>query len=158
MNLVMPNTRKMLIISNELLYSGYDAKGVYTNSENQNVYSVYTTNFAYSYIKLNTLIHFDIPIKQFGIFMKAGISNGFAIAETNHTKEERVFYDQLIVKETKAIVSTRGYEQGFLFGGGIRYGKLSIEGRFESGDGMSKVAAINSKTNRTGFLVSYRIF
>jgi hypothetical protein len=158
MNLVMPKTRKMLIITNELLYSGYDVKGAYTDSESENVYSVYTTHFAYSYIKLNTLIQFDIPIKQFGIFIKTGVSNGFAVAQTNQSTEERVFYDQLVVKETKAIASARGYEQGFLLGGGIRYGRLSVEGRFESGDGMSKVAAINSKTKRTGFLVSYRIF
>jgi hypothetical protein len=105
---------------------------------------------------LNNSLRFKYPIGKAYIYLNAGISNGFAITETNDIKKEKKFWDIETIEKDKAITDTRKYEQGLIFGLGSKFKKYSIEMRFERGNGMSKQTSLKSSTLRYYFFLAYR--
>lgn len=143
-------------INNELLFSTYQVKGTYESFKNINKYSLTTTEFGYSYFKVNTLARFKYPIGHIFLYLNGGLSNGYAINETNYKKIESKFYETESLVEEKALKDTRKYEIAFILGSGIKYKNYSIEFRAEKGNGMSLYTELNSTTTRYYFLFGYR--
>lgn len=155
-DIIMPRNLRKWSINNEILFSSYKFMGSYENYRNENYYSITTTEIGYSYLKINNLVRFKYPIGHLYLFLNGGISNGFFISETNYKKIESKFYLSERVVEGLALNDTRKYEKGYILGTGVKYGKFSLEMRYEKGNGMSKYVALNSLTKRYYFLLGYR--
>ena len=156
LDVVLPRNQGKWSFYNELLYTSYEVNGSYNDFEHENKYLISTTTIGYSYLKLNTMIRFKYPIGKMHIYLNAGISNGFAISETNYLLKEKKFWDIETTEEDKAISDTRKYEQGYIVGLGTKFKKYAFEIRFENGNGMSKHSSLKSSTLRYYFLLAYR--
>ncbi|WP_187696154.1 outer membrane beta-barrel protein, partial [Xanthovirga aplysinae] len=156
LDVVLPRNQRRLSIYNELLFSSYNVEGRYTNFVDQNYYDENYTKIGYSYLKMNNMIRFKYPLKNSFIYLNAGMSNGFAIKETNYKKVESRFYSTEEVREGKALEETNKYEQGYVFGIGSKIKRCSFELRYEVGSGMSIYEALGSFVHRSSFLLGYR--
>jgi len=156
LDVILPRNQGKWSFYNELLYSSYEVTGRYNDYEHENRYLISTTTIGYSYLKLNTMIRFKYPIGNMHIYLNAGISNGFAISETNYLLKEKKFWDIETTEEDKAISDTRKYEQGYIVGLGSKFKKFAFEIRFENGNGMSKHSSLKSSALRYYFLLAYR--
>lgn len=155
-NIVLPRNQGKWSINNELLFTSYKVSGRYEDYRNEDYYEITSTEIGYSNLKLNTLIRFKYPIGKLFLYVNGGMSNGFAITETNYKKIESKFYTTEMTEEGLAIDDTRKYEQGWIFGLGAKYNKISLEIRYELGNGMSKYTALNATTKRYYILLGYR--
>lgn len=155
-DIILPKSHGKWSIYNELQFTTYKVEGKYEEYENENSYSVTTSEIGYSYIKINNLVRFKYPIGSLFIFINGGISNGFSVSETNYKKKETKFYSTETVVEDVALNDTRKYEQCFILGTGVKYTKFSFEIRFENGNGMSEYPALKSATTRFYFLFGYK--
>ena len=156
LNLVFPRNNRKWSINNELLFSTYKVKGRYEEFENENYYTITSTELGYSYLKINNLVRFKYPVSSMFLFLNGGFSNGFAISETNYKKVESKFYATEKIYEELALEDTRKYEQSYILGLGAGYKNFSFEIRYEKGNGMSKYRALNSRTNRYYCLIGFK--
>lgn len=156
LDLILPRDQGKWSIYNELLLTTYKVNGSYEEFVTENDYTITTTEIGYSYLNINNLVRFKYPVGQCYLFLNGGISNGFAVSESNYKKEESKFYTTSRVNEGLAINDTRKYEQGFIFGTGVRYDRFSFEIRYELRNGMSKYVTLNSSTRRYFLQLSYR--
>lgn len=156
LNLIFPRNNRKWSLNNELLFTTYKVKGRYEEIENENYYTITSTELGYSYLKLNNLVRYKYPIGRVFLFLNVGISNGFAISETNYKMVKSKFYETEEISEGLALEDTRKYEQSYIVGSGAQYKNFSIDFRYEKGNGMSKYSALNSRTNRYYCLVGFR--
>lgn len=157
LDVILARNQRKWSIYNELILSSYDVTGQWANYYDENYYKMYTNNFAYSYLKVNTMVRFNYPFmtKDLKAFINAGISNGYAISETNSTIKEVKRYGDPEISEGPALQDTRKYEVGFLAGLGVKYRKFSFETRYEGGNGMSTDLGLKSKTERIYVLLGF---
>lgn len=153
---ILPRSQRKWSINNELLFTSYKITGLYENYENENIHSTSTTEIGYSFIKINNLVRFKYPIKNIFVYVNGGISNGFALRQTNYRREEATFYTTERNTEAKAVDDSRTYEQSFVFGLGAKYKEFSFETRYERGNGMSAYLDLQSISRRVYFLLGYR--
>ncbi|WOD44821.1 hypothetical protein [Hwangdonia lutea] len=145
-------------LNNELIYSQAKYEGRHHSFRNETGDVNTLVQFDYSYIKLNNLLRFNIPLNQKSLraFINLGISNGFAIKEKNYKKQEINFFGNERVVEEKALDRSRKYEQSYILGAGIKHKKLSLEARHERGNGISEFENLSSPTKRIYILLGYR--
>ena len=145
-------------IQNELAYSSYTVSGGVTinNTTNFSVIT-YTADLGFSYIKMNNMLRYNHNMKLLTFFAGIGFSNGFAISELNEMDREITLFNNTRLVEEEAVLNARKYEQGLLFGFGIRRDRYSMELRFERGNGVASGSALSSDANRTFFIASYRL-
>lgn len=156
LDVILTRNQRKWSIYNEILFTTYKTRGYFERFDNENSYEKTTTEIGYSYLKMNNLIRYTYPIGNSFIFLNGGMSNGFAVSETNYKKKEsRTNTIERVVEET-ALNSTRKHEQGLLLGTGIKYSKYSLELRYERGNGMSDFSALNSITKSYYILLGYR--
>jgi len=158
MDVVLARNQRKWSIYNELLLSSYMTNGYSEEFFSEEYYKIYNNDIGYTYLKMNNMLRFTYPVsgQDFYVFANLGISNGYAISETNTSEQEVKFYADPVTTEEIAIEDSRKYEQGFLAGIGAKYSKFSFETRFETGNGMSTYTSLNSKVNRFYFLLGYR--
>lgn len=154
-NLIFGNNQGKWSLNNELLYTSYKTSGSYLNYVNVNNYTNTNSTLGFSYIKMNNMLRFKFPIKNIFIFLNIGMSNGYAISQTNTRKDEIYFFNTRVATG-KALEEVRKYEQGYFLGLGGKYKNYSIEMRYETGTGMSKMSSLSSSTNRYAILLGYR--
>ncbi len=157
--LVLPRNQRKWSLNNELVFSSYKMAGRYEDFGNQHSYStpnVYHTTIGLSYLKLNNMLRYNYPIKNCFVYLNTGISNGFAIKETNYLKKEYNWYSDGQVEEGKALDEIRKYEQGYILGIGTKYKRFSFEIRREKGNGLSKSSRLKSNTTGYYFLLGYK--
>jgi len=155
--LIFPKYQHKWSINSELFYSSYNVENQFKEVlSGENNFSTTTTEFAYSYIKLNTLVRLKYPVGNMFIYVNAGVSNGFSISESNYLKEEFVFNSRVSIVEGRALPLTRNYEQGILFGTGLKYKRYSFEVRTEIGTGISRYIELSSTPTRFQFLLGYK--
>ncbi|MEQ9440026.1 MAG: hypothetical protein RIG62_13305 [Cyclobacteriaceae bacterium] len=157
LDLILPRNQKKWVVGNEILFTSYQATEHYSRFVDERNYTYIDTEFGYSYLKMNNMARYRYPIKQVLVYAHVGISNGWAIRETNYRKEEIMSLSIKREKEGKAIADTRKYEQGHLLGLGSQYKRWSVEIRYERGNGISAYSALNSTTKRYYFLLKYRL-
>lgn len=156
LEIIFPRNRGKWSLCNELTYSNFSENGTMEEYTDASRYNITTSTLGYSYIKLNNLLRFKYPVGRFSLFLNAGISNGFVIAEKNTARTISTFYTIKSVYEGKAIADTRKWELGFLCGAGAKYKRFSLEFRYESGNGMSDRPNIVVTANRYSFLLGFR--
>lgn len=155
-DIILARNQEKWSVYNELLFTSFNVEGQYDEISDENYTTVTQTELAYSYLKLNNLIRFKYPFGNTFVFVNAGISNGFAIKETNYMKVETRFYTSDKVAEGKALDEARRYEQGLVFGTGLQRAKLSFELRMEKGNGISIYQGLKCSTTRLYLLLGYR--
>jgi len=157
-NLVAPRNYGKWSIYNELLYGSYHVKGSFNDYESQYKYTIYNTEFGYSFIKLNNLVRYKHPIGDAFIFINGGISNAIGFSGTNYKQTISVLYSSSRTEEEEAIAGgTRRTEFGFLFGIGTQWKKFSLELRGERGNGVSQILQLSSHTTKFHLLLNYRL-
>ncbi len=155
-NLVLSRNQRKWSFYNELAFSPYAVDNYYEIYISENEYAYYTTTLGYSYLKLNSMARFTYPFGKTFVFINAGMSNGFAISETNQLYVEKKFYSTETEEYRPVMKDTRLYEQGIIAGLGGKYDKFSFEFRYERGNGMSAIMNLNSKTTRYLCLLGYK--
>ncbi|MEM8900300.1 MAG: hypothetical protein AAGC85_19450 [Bacteroidota bacterium] len=155
LEIFMPRRRKTLSLQNELTFTTFDI----SFSEPRPTLDQVTYRFKYSYLKLNTAIRVNLPLKKLPLFLNGGISNGFAIGNTN----------ELLIEDTATtsedlIGKIREYEQGIFAGAGIKVRNWFMEIRHESGNGFGITSASSTdfdanlrvRSKRNFLIVGYR--
>ncbi len=155
-DLILPRNQGKWSINNELVIASYKVNSRYNDYTNENKYTITSTSLDYTYIKINNLLRYKFPIGNIKFYLNAGISNGFAISETNYQEQESKLFTQVRVEEGNAIDFTRKHEVGFVLGLGSKIKRYSFEIRYEMGDGMSNVGRLSSSTKRYFLLLGYR--
>lgn len=156
LDIILPRSQRKWSVYNELLFNSYSVNGIYNYFYHENSYAITYTEFGYSYLKINNMIRFKYPIQNSFIYINAGISNGFALSETNYKRNNITFYNFERIIESKALNGTRKYEQAFIMGLGTSLKKYSLEARYEIGNGMSYPdSLLNSKVRRLYILFGY---
>ncbi|MEM6845045.1 MAG: hypothetical protein AAF632_22720 [Bacteroidota bacterium] len=155
LNIVLPRNLKRWIITNEITYSSYRVSGRYSTIIDENNFQHIDTEFGYSYLKMNNMLRYHHPSTP-AIFANIGLSNGWAIREINYGREETVLGGAENVIEDKALADTRLFEQGLLAGLGVQQEKLSLEVRYERGNGMEIYSPLRALTTRWYLLLGYR--
>lgn len=146
----LPRKLNRLSINNELMYTQFSYQEHYEETVGFQVATA-DVKLGYSYLKLNNMFRYRYPFKQVAFFVNVGISNAWVLSEEN----EVIATSYGNTKKSKLFNDTRKYEQCINFGMGIRYKKISIEGRHELGNGMSSYTGLKTTTNRTYLLVAY---
>lgn len=154
LDLMMPGNQGKWSIYNELLYSSYAFDGSFKYIQSPQYTTTTSTELGFNYLKINNLLRYKYPVRQMYLFLNAGLSNGMAISETNHQKivMQNPAYEQ--VSEGVAYYDPRHFEQGYILGTGIKRKALSLELRFEKGNGITRNPALNS-TTRYYLLLGY---
>ena len=151
LDFVFPANMGKISVNNELIYTKYRSSGEYDWVVN----SVFT-EFEYSYIRLNNMVRLKYPVGPVYLLANVGISNGIEISGSNYLKPRIEYVTGEPFKEGEAIEDTKKYEQGILAGLGVRYRSISMEFRYELGNGISWNQAIASRTQRIYILAGYR--
>jgi hypothetical protein len=156
-DIIMPRNQGKLSLNNELLFSMYKTTGQYEFIDYNNTYKKMTTEFGYSYLKINNLLRYRFLFSNLSLFINGGISTGIRLSETKYVKKEfTTTYSGTSVYEGSPLVQTKYFEQGFLVGVGIKSKRISFEARLEKGDGIINVPSINAWSTRYYFLIGYR--
>jgi hypothetical protein len=154
-NIGLPYNQGKWSIYNEFIYTSYKIDGFFQSYISDKNYTTVNTTIGISSLKVNNMLRFKYPIGKAFVYVNAGISNGFAISETNHVKTDEMFNSSLYTEEGRAF-DFRGLEQGYILGLGTKFKKYSLEIRFERGNGMSTLPALKSQVNKYFFILGYR--
>lgn len=156
LNVIFPATRKRLSLYNELLYSSYKSTGdgFYYYFTNYNWYSqLKSVSLEASYLKLITALRYQ-SAQPFSPFIQLGLVNGYAVHHATNARYETHFYSSITIEDTP-LIDFRVYEQSLFIGVGATCKKVGLEVRYERGNGMSQMGAVNSVVNYTYCLLSY---
>ncbi|MHC1707164.1 MAG: hypothetical protein AB9842_06530 [Bacteroidales bacterium] len=156
-NHILKRTMGKWSINNELQYARYKTEGVYKEFQHSNWYNTTTTDFDFTYLKLNNMIRYTRWVKGLHCHLELGISNGIILNMTNRRVDENVFYGTVHITEGEAIESLRKHEQSLLVGIGARYRRFSASVRLEKGNGMSDYSWLRSNTQRQSVILSYNL-
>lgn len=153
---VLPRNMRKWTFYNEIGLGYYEVEGGYQDYTNDDIFTNSFTSFGALQLEVKNMIRYRHPMNNSEIFFNAGILNGFALSSTNQLEQEVKFYNKHIFKVGPALPNYRKHEQGFVIGAGMLFRDLSIEFRYEFGNGMSKYAGINTINHQYFVLIGYR--
>lgn len=143
LNLIWPRNRMKWSIYNELLYrSECIFKGEYEQVNNDSDKTKTIFSVGGSYIKLVTLLRYQLPFEKIRPYINIGLSNSFAVKHENSQIREITFYTSFRTDEGNFLDFFRKYEQGIIVGLGTYIGNFSGEIRYEMGNGMSEIEVL----------------
>jgi hypothetical protein len=145
-----------LSLHNEILFTGYKTEAVYTKVSSENQYVNNNITLGGFFGKLNNILQYSIPVKDFSLMIRLGISNGLTLYETNQNIVESVFYSTKTTVIKPAIDGTKKYAFGILGGIGGSYKHFSLDIRYEQNSGMSDITSLRSPVRTIYILVGYR--
>lgn len=156
-NFVLPRNQGKWSIYNELMYMGFGVKGTYEDFKNENNYTVTYSEMNFNYFKVNNLLRYQHPFRQFRIFVNAGLSNGFQFSNSSAKETKTKFYTWEKTESGPALSEFRVHEFGPVIGAGAGYGsRYTFEIRYESGSGISPFINLGSNTRKIFFLLGYK--
>jgi hypothetical protein len=143
-------------IYNEAVYTTYNFEGEYSYTSTSNNHYSGTTQIKYSYIKILNLLQYKQFVgKDTWLVFNAGISNGFSNRNINLKEGTSTFYSSSSTSCSEAVEDARNYEQGIVFGTGVKGKKISLLFRYERGNGMSTYKSLSSATRRYYLLLGF---
>ncbi len=151
LDIVLPKRRRKLIIRNEMLYSSYQTEGFYNHFNNETFYTLHYSRLGYSQLKFSHMLRIKHSMGKASIFVNGGITQGIAVKETNERTIDATLSDSRRVEQDVAVYPSSKYELGWNSGVGVGFKSISLEARYEQGNGMSKDAA----TQRFYVLLQY---
>lgn len=157
--IVFPRQRGKMSFNNELMYASYATQGLDRVNTTPTRYEEQSFDFAYSYLKLNTMLRYKFLMNNnSAIFINGGISNGFVVTEKNRRVHYQKFnenYDRTTVSDD--YLDSRVYELGILAGIGFKKNRFSVEVRAERGNGPVRAVNTAAEVFRYYGLVGYRL-
>lgn len=157
LEIVLPRRHEKWSIYNDLHFSKIQINGDFTDVVHQDRYTLYETEISCSYLTMSNSLRYRFPVQKVKLFFNAGISNGFALSNTNKLRSTLRFFDTIRIDEKPAIDGIRNFETALLAGAGIGYNKLSFEIRAAAGNGISPFSGLSSNTLRWMFLLGYQL-
>lgn len=155
LEVVLPQKQGKWSIYNELNINMLQVNGNYEAVVHENRYTLYETEIACTYLTMSNMIRFRLPLRKYMLFFNAGISNGYAVSNTNKVRSISKFYDTILIEEKEAMEGIRKFETALLAGAGISYKKFSFDTRVAFGNGMSPYSGLKSNTIRLFLLLGY---
>jgi hypothetical protein len=156
-NFILPRSQGRWVLANELLMiSATNLKSSIYEQRASGSTKV-SSNFGMSYVKLNNLVRYRFPISTAHGFLNLGISNGKPFNVTNKQHVHTESFGQIRDQDQVAMNGFRQYEFGFLAGAGLQGKRLTMEVRYEHGDGFSEMATLNCTTTRVHVLFGVKI-
>jgi hypothetical protein len=107
--------------------------------------------FDMKYVRLNNLLRYQFSKWSVQPFAQAGFSVSYAFQNDNYRKTAPN------LTRTPYLPSPRKYEHGLLAGAGIQAGRFSLEGRYETANGMANGIGVNANTRTLYLLLGYQI-
>jgi len=121
-NYAISKKDKSSALVNELLF-----KSISTSASNSYYYGNQDFSYSISYLRLNTLFRYNFVSKSTTVpFLLAGISNSFALSSSGQTTSSG----------TTTALDVKTYEQGLIFGGGVKIDKVDLFARIEFSNGL----------------------
>lgn len=157
--LVFPKYRQKWSMNNEILFTNFEINGEYIDVENENVSFTTRSKFAYTHVKLMSMIRYKYEIGSSRFFVDTGISNGLIVQEKENEKNEEInVYAEQRFRDGKGIEVIRKPEFGVLVGLGYGINRFSLECRYEIATGFSGIRDLAARTNRLYVLLGVNIF
>lgn len=153
---ILPRNHRKWSLYNELFYMDFLIEGSYLDFKSDNNYDNVSFSLGQSFVKLNNSIKYSHPTLGASIFIHCGISNGFLVNEVNLKRTESHFFSTDTITEEKLIENTQNHETELFTGIGGKYGKGSLEIRYEIGNGPSNIGSFRAPVNRLYFLFGYQ--
>lgn len=135
LNLVMPRNLSKWSFYNEVTWKRFVGRNRETPVAAGDRYY-----FDLSYFKLISMVRYRHPGAKVRPYVNAGIANAYALR-----------------LETNVMDRPRKYEQSIIGGIGATVNRLSVEARFERGNGMSPFSGVSSATRTFSCLLNYRL-
>ncbi|MEO6166390.1 MAG: hypothetical protein ABIO46_06815 [Chitinophagales bacterium] len=134
MNSVLPRTNESWGFFNQLIIRDFNSQGVSGTAEFKEQRPV---KMDLLYAKLGTMVRYQFTASAVQPFLEAGITNGIALKSAN------------LESDSSGITSNfiqffRNYEQGLLFGTGIRWKNVSWDVQLEFSNAMSGYSDVKS--------------
>lgn len=145
-------------IYNEFLYNSYKVSTNYIDSyfsRSSITNATVVSKLEYSYLNLNILLRYRLPLIKQKWFCNGGFSYGIALSEVNSFEASYTQYGTFKSVSGKAIEFTKKNDFGLLLGLGTQVKKLTMEFRVGRSNGMSDVIGIQSPILRLNFLLGY---
>ena len=146
-------------LTGDVLLARYKFEDNFKYGDNVNVFDSVFFFFDLVYLKFNTLIRLQSPnYNNFRPFINIGLSNSFAIKSTNNRKIDNFIYSTRTLVQGDAIERYRKWQQSLVFGTGLNYKRISLEYRFDLGNGMSDYADLKSILISHFILFGYKFY
>ena len=157
LKIILPYLNGSWIIYNDLVFRPYHVTGSYDESDPTfpAISNHYTYDFNMAYIKLNTMLRYQFPKWQVKPFVNIGMSNSFAVQNTNSYTFSSNTKPKPTYEEGAAVPETKTYEAGFIGGIGVVFKGLGLEARYEWANGMSSYMTLTCSETSVTFLLSY---
>ncbi len=157
-NLGLPRRLKNFALRNELQYTSYTSEGTTPTVTVVNGESfIEKHKLGASYVRLNTLVRYNIGLGKMGLFVNAGVSNGFAVSKINDGELHWINNGNVDrIEKVKAVPDYRSYERAFVYGAGAIYKRIFLEARQERSNGFSLMLNTQSKITRSAILLGWR--
>lgn len=160
LNIGIPTARFSL--NNELFFTSFKCKGFVEYTVSSSEFGNLNSELGLTQFKLANMLRFRQAIGSLGgddrnlaIFAHLGIVNSVGNAKTNTETDVRTAFTITNTTEDLLIKDIRNHEIGGLFGLGIRTDHLSLEGRYELGNGFSKARNYTMLCSRINVMVGY---
>jgi hypothetical protein len=152
----IPRSRQKWSIATELMLAHHAYLGRYLDIENSQVYTEHFFVVKTTYLKVNAMIRYSVPVSFGKVFANAGFSNGFALKTVQMDSAYKTLYGPPRLLTSPIIEQPRTTEQNLFAGLGMRVGKLSLECRYERGNGFSRVFGTGADTQRLWAVLGWR--
>ncbi|MBL7698178.1 MAG: PorT family protein [Chitinophagaceae bacterium] len=155
-DIFLPGRFTRVSFANDLMYTSFDVT-VSNRSNATDYYVVRSSRIEATYIKLYSMLRYRFPFEKSYFFLNGGMSNDYAVniedAFTQQTIRNGVVEGEMT---GKVVPDTRKFEVGYVLGAGAGLGKVSLQFRFEKGNGVSKFENFQTNSRRLFLLAGYR--
>ncbi len=152
-NFSIPDNRNSQSWYNKLMYTSYSVDAFSESDDN----FIYSSQFDLSYLKLFSMYRYNGLFANENLFVNAGFSLGYLLANTNFStiklQEESTLTPQLYEKEIET--DLKSLELGVAVGGGLKIKNFSIELGYEYANGMIPSKSLRGRVHRVYCLFGY---
>jgi len=159
-NFIHPRKQGRWVFSNELIYTRFSISGtsIYERSTPTFYRETHDIKVGYSYLQLNGMLRFRLPIKKFNLFIEGGYSGSYVTLTENNLRIKTETPSLQIVKKEDLFKSTNKLAWGYIYGAGVDYNRFSLEVKQRVGAGVSRGKGdIVDKTIITYILLGYKL-
>ncbi|MFB9864722.1 PorT family protein [Rufibacter immobilis] len=160
-HLTLPWLNKKFALQLELQYQPQKYTNVVTESESAMRYE-YDVHLTLNYLKVPVLLRYAVPVGKLKPFFNLGFVNSFAVKVKDETSVTRtlIYQGSSTVSSEPYLKEYRKYAQGYLAGFGLALPAWSkhpvtVEARYERGNGFSDYVGIPTITDQFSVLVGY---
>jgi hypothetical protein len=157
-DLIFNRTAQKMSFYNDLILTSYTTEGSYSGTSGSvvKIYNTYNTKLGATSIKLNSLLRYKYPIGKIYCYLNLGITNDWAIDQTNYMQVASTSIIDTTTEELKALNDIKTHSFGYVAGIGIKYKRYSFETRYEIASGFSIYSNLSSSIYRWYFLLGYK--